>query len=45
MAMKSDPMMAPRTTDPTVATFSLVTSIIGTDLKLAVPYMTLIPVF
>ena len=41
MAMKSAPMMAPRTTAPTEPTFSLVTSIIGTVLNLALPYISL----
>ena len=37
--MKSAPMMAPLIAGPTVNTFSLVTSMMGTDLNLAEPYI------
>ena len=41
MAMKSAPIIPPRIRGFTTATFSLVTSIIGTDLNLALPFMSI----
>ena len=41
MAIKSAPIIAPRTKGPVTTTFSLVTSMMGTDLNLALPVISI----